>query len=335
MKYKDILSEQAKKLNMAYRYWPYYLYHFSDIHNIVSILEEGAILSRNATKHRGMMASDNSSEIVIRKTKEEAYDYARLYFRPLTPTQYHNEGYKPAEVRDIEINASCPVPIFLVMDADAILSMENTFFVEQGIAGTGHAKKTGIEEFQNLDFEQIYDNRIYSGDKWKTAKKYRMSEVIRENGFPIDNVLKAIICRSKAERNTLLYLLKEKSDRLYEKYKSMIHVRADFECFYYNGLYVEDVHIRNNILDIDFNDPAIRGYHVAKVDMKIKLLFCDFEGNVTNEQEYHRVVDYDSSVGFQIPIDDPILSDSVRITILFDGIEIFKDVLYISEDVMI
>ena len=50
MEYKKILGEQARKLNIAYKYWPLYLYHFSDIHNIVHILYEGIILSRNEAK---------------------------------------------------------------------------------------------------------------------------------------------------------------------------------------------------------------------------------------------------------------------------------------------
>ena len=51
------------------------------------------------------MRSDNASQSVISVTMDDAKDYARLYFRPLTPTQFHNEGYKPEHIRKHEVNA--------------------------------------------------------------------------------------------------------------------------------------------------------------------------------------------------------------------------------------
>lgn len=55
-------------------------------------------------------------------------------FRLLTPTQYHNEGYKPEEIRDNTINANCPVPVFLCLSANATLSLDGTLFAEKGLA---------------------------------------------------------------------------------------------------------------------------------------------------------------------------------------------------------
>ncbi|WP_035764692.1 DarT ssDNA thymidine ADP-ribosyltransferase family protein [Butyrivibrio sp. NC2002] len=335
MGYKEILVEQAQKLNTAYRFWPYYLYHFSDIHNIVNILEEGIVLSRNEAKKNGKMISDNSSERVISRTKEEVFDYARLYFRPLTPTQYHSEGYKPEMVRDIEMNASCPVPVFLVFDADAILSMDNCYFVEQGIAGFGHEKQEGTDAFKRLHFEKIYDNTVYSGERWQSEKKYRMSEVIRKEGFPLEGNLKGIVCRSEAERAMLRHLLRERSATIYEKYKPMIDVRPNFECFFYNGIFVKNLRIHNGLLDIDFNDSAIRRAKVAQIDMKILLSVKGSQGKEVKATEIRKRVDYNEAIGFQIPVEIPSDAESVLTTVLFDGVEMYKNSVPVEMEVFL
>lgn len=53
--------------------------------------------------------------------------------------------------------------------------------------------------------------------------EYRHSEVLREQGFPIEPLLRCILCRSVAERETLLFLLKQYSIRLYNTYKDKVY----------------------------------------------------------------------------------------------------------------
>lgn len=160
MEYKDILNEQKKLLRDELKWWPDYLYHFTDVHNASNILYSGWVYSREQAVNQHIMVSDNASRAVIEATRDDNKCYGRLYFRPLTPTQFHNEGYKPLEIRNSDINACCPVPVFLCFNANETLNYPGTIFAERGISGNRHNIKAGINEFQKLDFSKIYHEGI-------------------------------------------------------------------------------------------------------------------------------------------------------------------------------
>ena len=68
------------------------------------------------------MRNDNASRQVIDMTNSGVVSKVRFYFRPLTPTQHYNEGYKhPALRYDQDENANVPVPIFLLFDLEKLL----------------------------------------------------------------------------------------------------------------------------------------------------------------------------------------------------------------------
>lgn len=132
--YKDILEKYKEQLPENIKWWYNFLYHFTDVHNVPSILYERYIWSRWIVEKTGVMQNDNASHAVIEATESNNKCYGRLYFRPLTPTQYHNEGYKPMKIRNSTINANCPVPVFLCLSANATLNLEGTCYAEKGIS---------------------------------------------------------------------------------------------------------------------------------------------------------------------------------------------------------
>jgi len=104
---------QSEWLGSSRKWWPYYIYHFTNIDNAVQILNNGFIYSRNNALNMGLMESDNASPQVIEQTNDQWADYVRLYFRPRTPTQFNNEGFRPKE--DRALDSKCPVPIFFFL----------------------------------------------------------------------------------------------------------------------------------------------------------------------------------------------------------------------------
>lgn len=220
--YGEIINSQRQKLNKNIDWWPLYLYHFTDVHNAVSIIEKEYILGRKEATDKNLMNSDNASLRVIEVTNDEVARYARLYMRPRTPTQYHNEGYKPPHIRNSDLNACCPVPIFFLLDAEKTLSMEGVKFVEKGLAGRSYettAIREGVEDYAKLNFEKIFHDGSFPPGSDIT--QYRHTEVIRKDGIPISDIIKGIACRSIAEKQTLLYLLKKASIERYIKYKDI------------------------------------------------------------------------------------------------------------------
>lgn len=90
-------------------------------------------------------------------THSGAESTVRFYFRPLTPTQYHNEGFKHPLLRYChDLNANVPVPVFFLFDLNSLLQLPDTQFSEQSLAGGGGNLLSGEDDFAALNFIQIY-----------------------------------------------------------------------------------------------------------------------------------------------------------------------------------
>ena len=153
--YNDIIKNNFDKAGV--RWWPKYAYHFTDISNAVNILSLGRLYSRLNARENDLMKNDNASRQVIDMTSPEISSYVRFYFRPLTPTQYYNEGFKHSKLRyDNDENANVPVPIFLVFDLNKLLCDPCTRFSGIGQAGYGAELFNSVQQFRKLDFEKIY-----------------------------------------------------------------------------------------------------------------------------------------------------------------------------------
>lgn len=83
-------------LGPARRWWPDFLFRVDNIEATANILNTGKLLSRAAAQTSGLMITDSASPDVIARTSDHWKQYARLYFRPRTPTQFSNEGFRPA-----------------------------------------------------------------------------------------------------------------------------------------------------------------------------------------------------------------------------------------------
>ena len=240
MSYKDIILKNEEYAPA--RWWPHYAYHYTDISNAVSILESGMLYSRLRAEELHVMMNDNASRQVIDMTAQKTASYVRFYFRPLTPTQYHNEGFKHRDLRyDGDPNANVPVPIFFFFHLEQLLSDPNTCFSEGSEAGGGVPVLKGEDAFANLDFEMIYRNGPYISQDSENRKRegsLRQSEILYPDMFQINGFLAGIVCRNAEERTTLLNLLKDKSNRLFSYWQPRIRV-INKDLYYNNGLFIE------------------------------------------------------------------------------------------------
>ena len=213
MTFQEIIDYNAKTYCVERSWWPRFAYHFTDITNIVKILDCGFLYSRKSSQKNNLMQNDNASRQVIDMTSPDVLNYVRFYFRPLTPTQYNNEGYKHPALRfDHSINANVPVPVFLLFDLQTILQDNNTRFSEKSQAGYSAARLlSGPDDFSKLNFAKIYE--VGRMDNRDEDVKYRQAEILYPESYPIKNSLKYIVCRNEVERRTLLKLLKARSNK--------------------------------------------------------------------------------------------------------------------------
>lgn len=190
---------------------PKFLYHFTDVENIPSILTNAHLYSRSYVESHGLMMNDNASSGVIDNTKSEYKDYVRFYFRPKTPTQYHNEGIK-SKYRKYSLDAHCPIPVFLLFDSVNILSRADSRFCDQNLASAPEILKT-VSDLMSFDFEKIYHLGAMKSEEKEILKAKRHAEVLIFSQCDLSD-LKILCCRSTAEKETLINFLSDMNIQL-------------------------------------------------------------------------------------------------------------------------
>lgn len=249
------------RLPKAINWWPNYFYHFTDVNHAVNIIDKGWIYGRAEAEQAHLTKTDAASHNVLNVTSEAVKRCGRLYMRPLTPTQFYNEGYKPEAVRHKDYkDANCPVPVFFLFDAVKTLEYPGVYFVEKGAAGRDiETWRSGPEAYATLNFAKIFHhgNEGYTPD----ISKYRRTEVLREGGIPLAGLLRRIICRSPAEAQTLLNLMQKRCPREYDTYKHLIispTVDIRSRMFNMHGIYVRAVKSTPERAMIEFNESRLR-----------------------------------------------------------------------------
>jgi len=229
-------------------WWPRWVYHFTDVRNAAGILQSGALYSRAEALRRGLMQVDNASNEVISQTRLERQEFVRLYFRPRTPTQYRNEGIRPRGQR--ELDAHCPVPVYLCFDAQMILSADDTQFSDGNMASARVAYSGERDFFLSIPFAQVFhEGAIRQTDDKAEIIFRRNAEVLVPNRLSLEPTLKYIACRTAAERQTLLQLLPVQS-RL--RWSPLIRV-AEQGLFYRYWTYIEQVVTMDDRVIFRFN----------------------------------------------------------------------------------
>lgn len=242
------------------KWWPNYAFHYTDVTNAVGILQSGKLYSRIKAQSANVMKNDNASRQVIDMTVSQATSYVRFYFRPLTPTQYFNEGFKHPAIRYAgDLNANIPVPVFFAFRLETLLKDKKVKFSNFTQAGYGSSLGQGEEDFSRLEFEKIYSN----GYADEEVRKYRHAELLYPDEYNVDDSLDAILCRNDVERATLLNLLFDSDKKAYYKYKNLIKV-CKKDMFEKNGLFIDEIYFDFNSVSFVFSESYDKKYYEKK-----------------------------------------------------------------------
>src|SRR3981189_1244306 len=107
-------AELAKPWYPYRNKWPRCLFHHAPIENAVGILKDGNLRSRHDTANA--RTKDVAAAGVI-SARDHAHNFARLYFRARTPTQWHIEGIRKAGECSYGPASHAPILIMFVFDA--------------------------------------------------------------------------------------------------------------------------------------------------------------------------------------------------------------------------
>jgi len=199
------------------RHWPPHLFRHDPIENAVKIIKDGEMLSRDQAGRDIPM--DAAPKGIIER-REVAHSSVRLYFRPMNPTQYRIEGIRKPE--EFYQGKQAPVLVIFIFDKRKILTRPDIQFSNGNMQSPGTDPLSTDAEFQDLTFEHIYHVGAFpSGSEiGQTIVHRRCAEVLAPDRLTLNNSLKAILCRTPAERATLLHLLGDSADQWRQKIRT-------------------------------------------------------------------------------------------------------------------
>ena len=260
-------------MDSARESWPRYLFHCTDVLNVVSILTSGMLLGRTQAQQSDSLRVDIAAPEIIDRTSTEWQDYVRLYFRPRTPTQYRNEGFRP--VSRLELEAHCPVPIYLLFDAYQILSRQDSLFTDGNLAADATPMRT-IDDLSRMPFDLIYHDARFEPQERSQIVFHRNAEVLIPERLGLRDV-RRILCRSQAEYETLRNLL---PPRAWDRWADKVGVVPRLNLFHGKWSFVEQVELAAERVQFRFNQTTTTpGPFAARVVISVL--------STTGSQRYH------------------------------------------------
>jgi hypothetical protein len=237
-------------LGQAQRWWPELLFRFDNIEAVARILGSNKLLSRKAAIDTGVMLADCASPEVISGTSERWKQYARLHFRPRTPTQHSNEGFRP--IGQWTLHAHCPAPVVMLFDAAEVMTREETLFSNGNLAtnaDTGH----DAVFLKSIPFDKVYHDSWFDRSDKAAIIFHRHAEVIIPNELDL-TPLRFIGCRTQAEYETLLHLL---DPRARKQWSPKIGLGMKANLHFRRWTFVEQVQLTTKEIVFSFNPSSV------------------------------------------------------------------------------
>ena len=239
----DNLARQDWVKRTERRWWPRFVFHYTDIRNTVQILREGYLYSRRRLEDAGKPVVSSGSPSVLAGTNIVIKDCVRLYFRPKTPTQYHAEGIRSQATlsKSRFPDAHCPVPVFFLFDSATVLARSDCWFSDGNLASHDAQTLSTASELEQLPWIKIYHTGYidYSQPGSSDIVFRRHAEVIIPRKLDLE-ALRYIYCRSGAERETLQHLL---PPDLRSRYQNKIVASTRSDLFYRQQTFIETVRL--------------------------------------------------------------------------------------------
>jgi len=211
-------------------WWPYFLFHFTDVPTLAKLLTDGEIV---APYHQGDAFKSRWDKFV------------RLYFRPRTPDLFRSEGFRDTAHLS---KYPTPMPAYLLFDLEAVMTHGDSVFSDGDPRVTKKTYKTP-RSFSELPFDTIYHDSWFMPDEREEVMHYRNAQVLMPEKMSLES-LQIIWMRSTAEYETLHYLL---SDDVWRHWRDKITTRTDYHLFNHKWAYITHASLLADMAVLRFN----------------------------------------------------------------------------------
>lgn len=284
--------------------WPKYLFHHASLSNATSILNAGALLSRHAAEG---FAHDDVAPTEVIARRSDAHKFARLYFRPRTPTQYQVEGIRKASECYLgDTSNHVPVLYMFLFSSESVLTLEGTQF-SNGNMQSPQTKFSDTEDFfDSIPFGKVFHEGSFDQNEKDVILKARCAEVLAESPLLLTDHLKFVLCRSEAERHTLLDSHPQADTALKARIRTFTEVGI-FQCQY---TYVKGVDLLSNNCLIQFA-PRRDGKAI-----ECELMVRNSDGKVIRHLPKKLI---DSSKRLRVNFNSPLNMGTFKVEIQLEG----------------
>jgi hypothetical protein len=180
----------------------------------------------------------------------DAHNYVRLYFRPKTNFHLKTEGIK--SISDIyRQDPHMAIPVVFAFDFVELMTRIGTYFLPENFALTGATPLDGDANFDELNFAHIYHDASTTSENRTEIHRARMAEVVIRDELPLDT-LRAVICRTVHESETLKFSLKDMGSRTPD-----IFIERYGGVFFRRGIFIDEIYSKSGMLHLNFHNSMV------------------------------------------------------------------------------
>jgi hypothetical protein len=260
-------------------YWPHYLFHHAHATAAAAIIQAGELLCRN---QQGGLIHDVANQGAI-NSNPDALEYVRLYFRPLTDFHLSTEGIKLRDDR-YRMERHMSIPIAFAFGFEKTIIREGVGFSHRKLAHDGAQPSFTEEDFNRIEFSNVYHNGPLSGTRKAEVHDQRMAEVVAPDKLPLANTLEYILCRSVYDEITLRHIIGGHADSaLLDKIRVATSANEIFFCW---GIFIKELKFQDDCLSI-----LIYTGLSYRRDKEIKFKISQFvDGELVRQAEFSRSI---------------------------------------------
>ena len=248
--------------DIAHADWGEYLYNQLPLRHALSVLEGGALYSRQRATDLGLLTDDAASASVIAGSAR-LRNYARLYFRPRTPTHYRWEGIKPRDETGEYASVHCAMPFTLRFSARRVLQIPNMHFTASSPARQDEPILTDVAKLGSTNWKLVFHDQAFQAgsERGREVVGARAAEVLIPDALST-TYLDSIVARSPAERDTLVGKM---SSDVRDQWASRVVVNTNqTRCYHEFRVFVDNVVIAGGKITLRFGGQArSRSYELA------------------------------------------------------------------------
>ena len=131
----------------------------------------------------------------------------------------------------------------------------------------------------------------------------------------------------------MLYLLKRKSEKIYNAYKKLILYAPSKRMFYNNGIFIKEAEVIGRILNLELNSKQTRAHHgdgQVLFDVCISITYLSAYGRQLRIVEGKGQINYCTVENIKMKLEENLEYSSIIVKVMFDDAVMYENEISLS-----